>query len=86
MRARRFNPLKVPKALQAALPFKTKPKIEPARKRKTLEQKRAVVSRGHQAGAVATAAASKCVTSVADRSAGVHPRAVAWLGKASDAL
>ncbi|KAG2495424.1 hypothetical protein HYH03_006371 [Edaphochlamys debaryana] len=40
---RKFNPLKVPKALQAALPFKTKPKLEPARKRKTLEQKRAVV-------------------------------------------
>ena len=33
----------VPKALQAALPFKTKPKLEPARSRKTLEQKRAVV-------------------------------------------
>ncbi|EFJ46282.1 hypothetical protein VOLCADRAFT_62777 [Volvox carteri f. nagariensis] len=40
---RKFNPLKVPKSLQAALPFKTKPKLEPARKRKTLEQKRAVV-------------------------------------------
>ncbi len=40
---RKFNPLKVPKALQAALPFKTKPKLEPARKRKSLEQKRAVV-------------------------------------------
>jgi len=40
---RQFNPLKVPKALQAALPFKSKPKLEPKRKRKTLEQKRAVV-------------------------------------------
>ncbi|GFR44502.1 hypothetical protein Agub_g5766, partial [Astrephomene gubernaculifera] len=40
---RRFNPLKVPKALQAALPFKSKPKLEPKGKRKTLEQKRAVV-------------------------------------------
>ncbi|GIL90192.1 hypothetical protein Vretimale_16386 [Volvox reticuliferus] len=40
---RKFNPLKVPKLLQAALPFKTKPKLEPKRKRKTLEQKRAVV-------------------------------------------
>lgn len=40
---RKFNPLKVPKALQAALPFKSKPKLEPSRKRKTLEQKRAVV-------------------------------------------
>jgi ribosome biogenesis protein BMS1 len=28
---------------QAALPFKTKPKVETKRKRKTLEQKRAVV-------------------------------------------
>lgn len=40
---RKFNPLKVPKSLQAALPFKTKPKVEGKRKRKTLEQKRAVV-------------------------------------------
>ncbi|BDA50761.1 probable pre-rRNA-processing protein TSR1 homolog at N-terminal half [Coccomyxa sp. Obi] len=40
---RRFNPLKVPKSLQAALPFKSKPKVPGARKRPTLEQKRAVV-------------------------------------------
>lgn len=42
---RRFNPLKVPKRLQAALPFKTKPKVEAARKgkRPTLERRRAVV-------------------------------------------
>lgn len=40
---RKFNPLKVPKALQATLPFKSKPKLEPTHKRKTLEQKRAVV-------------------------------------------
>ena len=40
---RRFNPLKVPKALQARLPYKTKPKSEAPLKRKTLEQKRAVV-------------------------------------------
>ncbi|GLI71471.1 hypothetical protein VaNZ11_016609 [Volvox africanus] len=40
---RKFNPLKIPKSLQAALPFKTKPKLEPKRRRKTLEQKRAVV-------------------------------------------
>eukprot|EP00775_Hariotina_reticulata_P007582 gene7582-7787_t len=38
-----FNPLKVPTKLQAALPFKSKPKLEMPRKRKTLEQKRAVV-------------------------------------------
>ena len=41
-----FNPLKVPKSLQAELPFKSKPKIQAARKRKTLEQKRAVVVEG----------------------------------------
>lgn len=32
-----------PHPTQAALPFKTKPKVEAARKRKSLEQKRAVV-------------------------------------------
>ena len=41
-----FNPLKVPRSLQAELPFKSKPKIQSARKRKTLEQKRAVVVEG----------------------------------------
>lgn len=37
---------------QAALPFKTKPKLEPARsgKRKSLEQKRAVVLEAHVSG------------------------------------
>ena len=38
-----FNRLMVPKQLQAALPFKSKPKIEAPRKRSTLEQRRAVV-------------------------------------------
>jgi len=38
-----FNPLRVPSSLQAALPFKTKPKLEAKRKRKSLEQRRAVV-------------------------------------------
>jgi len=38
-----FNKLQVPKALQAALPFKSKPKVEAPRKRETLEQRRAVV-------------------------------------------
>ncbi|PSC76713.1 ribosome biogenesis BMS1-like protein [Micractinium conductrix] len=42
-RPKKFNPLRVPKSLQAALPFKTKPKLEQARKHKSLEQKRAVV-------------------------------------------
>ena len=41
--ARVFNRLQVPKALQAALPYKSKPKIEAPRKRETLEQRRAVV-------------------------------------------
>ena len=40
---RKFSSLKVPKALQAELPFKSKPKIEKKRKRQTLEQRRAVV-------------------------------------------
>jgi len=42
---KRFNPLRVPRALQKELPFKSKPKLEKSRagKRKTLEQKRAVV-------------------------------------------
>jgi ribosome biogenesis protein BMS1 len=38
-----FNKLQVPKALQQALPFKSKPKLEKARTRETLEQRRAVV-------------------------------------------
>lgn len=38
---------------QAALPFKTKPKLEPKRKRKTLEQKRAVVLEPHERKAYA---------------------------------
>jgi ribosome biogenesis protein BMS1 len=40
---KQFNPLKVPKALQAALPFKSKPKTEAKRRRETLETRRAVV-------------------------------------------
>ena len=42
-RPRTFNPLRVPKALQAALPFQSKPKDEAPRGRLSLEQKRAVV-------------------------------------------
>jgi len=38
-----FNKLQVPKALQQALPFKSKPKLEHVRSRQTLEQRRAVV-------------------------------------------
>eukprot|EP00958_Prasinococcus_capsulatus_P016412 scaffold1809_cov386-Prasinococcus_capsulatus_cf.AAC.41 len=40
---RKFNALQVPRRLQADLPFKSKPKVELPRKKKTLEQKRAVV-------------------------------------------
>ena len=42
--ARHFNPLQVPKVLQQALPYKSKPKLEKKRKRKALEAKRAVVA------------------------------------------
>ena len=41
--SRRFNPLKVPKKLQAALPYASKPKIMKAQHRQTYIQKRAVV-------------------------------------------
>merc|ERR1711939_836158 len=48
---RRFNKLHVPKALQAALPFKTKPKEDQKKtsgKRKSFAQKRAVVLEPHE--------------------------------------
>jgi ribosome biogenesis protein BMS1 len=41
--SRRFNPLKVPRKLQAALPYASKPKLMKAQKRQTYLQKRAVV-------------------------------------------
>jgi len=40
---RKFNKLSIPKKLQADLPFKTKPKNETKQKKKTYEQKRAVI-------------------------------------------
>ncbi|XP_048236056.1 ribosome biogenesis protein bms1 [Ricinus communis] len=40
---RKFNPLVIPKTLQAALPFASKPKDIPSQKRARLENKRAVV-------------------------------------------
>lgn len=40
---RRFNTLKVPKNLQAALPYATKPKVMKPQQRQTYMQKRAVV-------------------------------------------
>ncbi|XP_031115865.1 ribosome biogenesis protein BMS1 homolog [Ipomoea triloba] len=42
-KARKFNPLVIPKSLQAALPFSSKPKDTPSRRRPTLENRRAVV-------------------------------------------
>ena len=39
---RKFNPLKIPKTLQAQLPFKSKVINFPTRNRETLEQKRAI--------------------------------------------
>ncbi|GJN91752.1 hypothetical protein Rhopal_004775-T1 [Rhodotorula paludigena] len=40
---RRFNTLKVPRKLQSALPFASKPKMQPKQQTKTYMQKRAVV-------------------------------------------
>ncbi|BBN03124.1 ribosome biogenesis protein BMS1 [Marchantia polymorpha subsp. ruderalis] len=45
---RKFNALKIPKQLQTALPFASKPKQKPKRKEKTLETKRAVVMEPHE--------------------------------------
>ncbi|KAL8530896.1 hypothetical protein ACS0TY_007794 [Phlomoides rotata] len=45
---RKFNPLVIPKSLQAGLPFASKPKDIPARRRKTLENRRAVVMEPHE--------------------------------------
>ncbi|KAG5536403.1 hypothetical protein RHGRI_023991 [Rhododendron griersonianum] len=40
---RKFNPLVIPKSLQAALPFASKPKDIPSRRRPLLESRRAVI-------------------------------------------
>lgn len=45
---RKFNPLVIPKSLQAALPFASKPKDIPARRRLLLENRRAVVMEPHE--------------------------------------
>lgn len=45
---RRFNVLKIPKKLQAALPFASKPKDLPKRKTPLLENRRAVVMEPHE--------------------------------------
>jgi len=46
--ARVFNKTRVPKSLQRVLPFDSKPKIETKKRRRTLEQKRAVVLEGEE--------------------------------------
>ncbi|MED6123684.1 Glycoside hydrolase 2 (Mannanase, beta-galactosidase) [Stylosanthes scabra] len=40
---KKYNPLVIPKSLQEKLPFESKPKDTPERKRKSIDQKRAVV-------------------------------------------
>ncbi|XP_042488104.1 ubiquitin carboxyl-terminal hydrolase MIY1-like [Macadamia integrifolia] len=45
---RKFNPLVIPKSLQAALPFASKPKDRYSRKRPLLESRRAVVMEPHE--------------------------------------
>eukprot|EP00262_Sarcandra_glabra_P013392 TRINITY_DN3707_c0_g1_i1.p1 TRINITY_DN3707_c0_g1~~TRINITY_DN3707_c0_g1_i1.p1 ORF type:complete len:144 (-),score=27.29 TRINITY_DN3707_c0_g1_i1:458-889(-) len=45
---RKFNPVIIPKSLQAALPFASKPKLQPHRKRPLLENRRAVVMEPHE--------------------------------------
>lgn len=45
---RKFNPLVIPKSLQAELPFASKPKDIPKKRRKPLESKRAVVIEPHE--------------------------------------
>ncbi|KAH9783364.1 Bms1-type G domain-containing protein [Citrus sinensis] len=47
-RPRKFNPLVIPKSLQAALPFESKPKDIPNQKRPLLENRRAVVMEPHE--------------------------------------
>lgn len=50
---RRFNPLKIPKKLQSALPYASKPKLMKAQHRQTYMQKRAVVMEPEERKAVA---------------------------------
>ncbi|KAI4313296.1 hypothetical protein L6164_026287 [Bauhinia variegata] len=45
---KKYNPLVIPKSLQASLPFQAKPKDIPKRKRASLDQKRAVVMEPHE--------------------------------------
>ena len=50
---RRFNPLVVPKKLQASLPYASKPKLMKAQKNQTYLQKRAVVMEPEEKKALA---------------------------------
>jgi ribosome biogenesis protein BMS1 len=50
---RRFNPLKMPKKLQAALPYASKPKLMKPRSKQTYLQKRAVILEPEEKKAVA---------------------------------
>lgn len=51
--ARRFNTLKVPKKLQAALPYASKPKIMKSQHRQTYMQKRAIILEPEEKKAIA---------------------------------
>lgn len=51
--SRRFNPLKVPKKLQAALPYASKPKLMKPQHRATYMQKRAIVMEPEEKKAMA---------------------------------
>jgi ribosome biogenesis protein BMS1 len=50
---RRFNPLKVPRKLQASLPYASKPKLMKAQSKKTYMQQRAVVMEPEERKAIA---------------------------------
>jgi ribosome biogenesis protein BMS1 len=50
---RKFNPLKVPRKLQAVLPYASKPKVMKPQKHQTYMQKRAVVMEPEERKAVA---------------------------------
>ncbi|XP_059653431.1 uncharacterized protein LOC132300403 [Cornus florida] len=47
-KVRKFNPLVIPKSLQAALPFASKPKDIPSHRRPLLDDRRAVVMEPHE--------------------------------------
>ena len=51
---RRFNPLKIPRNLQAALPYASKPKVMKPQRKKTYLQKRAVILEPEERKAITT--------------------------------